>query len=81
MKKLTEKQQIELEALDNQRKEANYLSGALSKVKYWLQDGYKDADELDLLFEMIDEKCVDLNRKAASIYDLIMLKRKEFGID
>lgn len=81
MKKLTEKQQIELEELDNQRKEANYLSGALNKVKYWLKEGYKDADDLDWLFETIDEKCTDLNREAASIVDVIMLKRREFGID
>ena len=81
MTKLTDKQIEELQALDDQRKEAGYLYGSLYKVKYWLREGYKDADDLDWLFETIDEKCTDLLREADSIVDVIMLKRKEWGVN
>jgi hypothetical protein len=75
---MTPSQIQKLEELDSQRKAANEQSGDLLAVRQWLRDGYKDSDKIECLYEMIQEKVEELNREADSIFDLILLRKKEY---
>ena len=81
MKKLTEKQQIELEELERQRKERLTFDAKLDHLRHWLEDGYKECEARDWVIEALAQKGKELCDEADAMYDLIMLRRREFGID